>query len=160
MYESIISILNAVKSEMIKQYQAKGLKASGKFPDLMTVARQGRFKVVLTLPFYSEFITKFKSNKGGVKPGGRFPNIDNLIQWLKDKKLPLRNFKTGQFTARTPEALKRTAFLIGRKIKEKGTDIHLKKRQPIDLDAIINDRLDFAGNELADRILQEIKIEP
>lgn len=160
MYESIISILNAVKSEMIKQYRAKGLKASGKFPDLMTVARQGRFKVVLTLPFYSEFITKFKSNKGGVKPGGRFPNIDNLIQWLKDKKLPLRNFKTGQFVGKTESEYKKAAGRIGAKIKRDGTDIAQGKRQPIDLDAIINDRLDFAGNELADRILQEIKIEP
>ena len=158
MYESILKILAGVKSEMISQYKAKGLKASGKFPTLFKIGRQGRYKVVLTIPYYSQYITKFKSNKGGVKPGGKFPNINALIQWLKDKRLPLRDFKTGQFTARTDKALKQTAFLIGRKIKEKGTDIHLGKRQPIDLDQIINNRLDFAGNELADRILQDIKI--
>ena len=160
MYESIISILNGVKSEMIKQYRAKGLKASGKFPDLMTVARQGRFKVVLTLPFYSQYITKFKSNKGGVKKGGKFPNIDNLIQWLKDKKLPLRDWRTGLFVSKTELEYKKAAVRIGAKIKKDGTDIAQGKRQPIDLEAIINNRFDFKGEELGDRILQMIKVEP
>lgn len=158
MYESIISILNGVKTQIIQQYRAKGLKASGNLENSMTVARQGRYKVVLTLPSYSQYIMKFKSNKGGRGPGP-IRGYQNIIgKWIKDKGFPLRDYLTGQFMAKTQTNINKVAYLIGRKIFNEGTDIYLNKRQPIDLDAIIDNRLDYKGEELADRILQQIKI--
>ena len=156
MYQSITRILNEVKREIIQQYKAKNIMASGRFGRNMTVARNGRYKVVLTIPHYSEYIMRFKSNKGGFK--GWWPPSDVLVQWIKDKGLQLRDFSTGRFKAKTETNYKQAAYLIGRKIAEQGTDIYTGKREPIDLDRIINDRLDYAGNELGDRILQQMKL--
>lgn len=158
MYESIFIILERIKTQIINQYNQKGLKASGYFERNISIGRQGRFKVTLTLPYYSQYITAFKSNKGGRGPGG-FPPMKAIEAWIKAKGIQLRDFSTGQFKAKTPNNYKQAAFLIGRKIAEEGTDIYQGKRQPIDLDEIIGDSLDFAGNEMADRILQDIKWE-
>ena len=156
MYIRITKILNDIKTKVIAEYNQRGLKASGSFANNLTIGRQGRYKVVLTLPFYSQFIMKFKGNKGGSK--GNSGPLGVIEQWIRDKGFPLRDYLTGQFMAKTDTNVKKVAFLIKRKIKDQGTDIHMGKRQPIDLDKIINDELDYQGNELADRILQQIKI--
>ena len=158
MYESILKILGSVKTQIISEYNQLGLKASGSFENNISVGRQGRYKVVLTLPFYAEYITKFKSNKGGRGPGPIKDLQDVIGKWIRDKGFPLRDYLSGQFMTKSDANVARVAFLIGRKIKKEGTDIKLGKRKPIDLDAIINERLDYAGNELADRILQQIKL--
>ena len=154
MYESIISILEGIKADIIADYRNKKIKASGNFERNIKITRI-RSKVVMFLPFYSQFITAFKSNRGGRGPGA-WPPFQSIIQWLKDKRLPLRDFLTGRFAPQTETNYKKAAYLISRKIGERGTDIHLGKRQPIDLDRIINDQLDYRGEELADRILQDI----
>lgn len=157
MYESIFKILERIKTQIIQQYNQKGLRASGRFENLFSTGRQGRYKVVLTIPPYSQYIMKFKSNKGGRGPGSQ-PPPKVLEKWVKDKGLQLRDFTTGRFTAKTETNYKKAAYLIGRKIAREGTDIHKGKRQGIDLDAIVDNQFDYLGNELADRILQDIKI--
>ncbi len=155
MYESIITALNRVKQKIIQDYDRKGLRASGHFERNITIGRQGRYKVVMTLPFYSAFITKFKGNRPGVKKAPGKP-YEQIKQWIKDKGFPLRDYLTGQFMPKTNTNLNKVAFLISRKINQRGTDIYLRKRQPIDLDEIVDNELDYAGEEIADRILQDI----
>jgi hypothetical protein len=158
MYESIIKILIEVKQDIIQQYRGKRIKASGSFErNIQGPQRQGRYKVVLTLPAYAPFITKFKSNRGGRGPGKQ-PPPNQIEQWVQDKGLNLRDYLTGRFMSKTQSNIKKVAYLIGRKIGAKGTDIYLNKRQPIDLDEIINNRLDYNGDELADRILNDLNI--
>ena len=154
MYQSIITTLEAVKRDIIKEYNSKKLKASGDFERNITIARQGRYKVVMTLPSYSQFIMKFKGNKGGSK-GGSGGNIE---KWITDKGISLRDYLTGQFMPKTQTNIKKVAFLFRRKIKEEGTDIYLGKRQPIDLDRIVDNVFDYKGEEIAERILQDIKL--
>lgn len=156
MYVSIIKILNEVKQDIIQQYNSKRIRASGDFArDIEGPRRQGRFKVVLFLPAYAPFITKFKSNRGGRGPGKQPPR-NELEKWVRDKGLNLRDYLTGQFMSRTETNIKKVAYLIGRKIGATGTDIYQGKRQPIDLDEIIDNRLDYNGDELADRILTDM----
>jgi len=157
LYTPISQLLERIKKDIIQQYYSKGLKASGSFEKNMTIGRQGRYKTVLTLPNYSQFIMKFKGNTLGRGKGG-FPPVAAIEQWIKDKGIPLRDLGSGRFATKTSTKIKQVAYLIGRKIAEKGTDIHLRKRQPIDLDVIVNDQLDYAGEEIADRILQELKL--
>ena len=154
MYQSIISALEEVKRDILNEYNSKKLRASGDFERNITIARQGRYKVVMTLPSYSQYIMKFKGNKGGSKGGGG----GNIEKWITDKGLSLRDYTTGQFMARTQTNIKKVAFLIRRKIMNQGTDIYLGKRQPIDLDRIVDNRFDYKGEEIADRILQSIKL--
>ena len=155
MYESIYKVLERIKAQIIREYRSKGLKASGDFERNITIGRQGRYKVVLTLPFYSQFIMKFKGNRGGNKGPVKMGVIE---QWIRDKGFPLRDYLTGQFMAKSETNIKKVGFLIRRKIREQGTDIYQNKRQPIDLDRIVDNQLDYAGEEIADRILQQIKL--
>jgi hypothetical protein len=152
MYESIVKVLNNVKREIIQQYNAKGLRASGSFERGITVARQGRYKVVMTLPYHSQFITKFKGNRPGVKKAP----FDKIKQWIKDKGFPLRDYLSGQFMSKSNTNLNKVAFLITRKINKSGTDIYQGKRKPIDLDQITENQFDYNMDEIADRILQDI----
>lgn len=66
---------------------------------------------------------KNRSKKGIISKGNtpRYPNIDSIKQWVQDKKLKPRNFKTGEFIPVTKSSLNSQAFLIARKIYEKGT---------------------------------------
>ena len=59
------------------------------------------------LPYY-EIIEK------GVKPGGRFPKVNALIQWIKIKKILPR-----KINGKLP-TINSLAFLIGRSIQKKG----------------------------------------
>ena len=155
MYQSITSLLEEVKQDIINEYYSKKLKASGNFARNITIGRQGRYKVVLSLPSYSQFIMKFKGNRGGTK--GKTP--EGIIeQWILDKGLSLRDYTTGRFMAKTTANIKKVAFLIRRKIFSQGTDIKQGKRQPIDLDRIVDNRFDYKGEEIAERILQQIKL--
>ena len=156
MYQSIISTLEAVKRDILNEYHSKKLKASGDFERNITIARQGRYKVVMTLPSYSQFIMKFKGNRGGSK--GMAGPLGTIEKWVKDKGLSLRDYTTGRFMARTDTNIKKVAFLIRRKIMNPGTDIYIGKRQPIDLDRIVDNVFDYKGEEIAERILQQIKL--
>ena len=157
MYKSIISTLEEVKRDILNEYNSKKLRASGDFERNITIGRQGRYKVVMTLPSYSQFIMKFKGNKGGTKKAPGAPH-DIIKKWITDKGLSLRDYTTGRFMARTNTNLNKIAFLITRKIFTHGTDIYSGKRQPIDLDRIVDNRFDYKGEEIAERILQQIKI--
>lgn len=156
MYQSIISTLEEVKRDILNKYHSKKLKASGDFGRNITIGRQGRYKVVLSLPPYSQYIMKFKGNRGGSK--GMAGPLGTIEKWVKDKGFSLRDYTTGRFMAKTQTNIKKVAFLIRRKIMDPGTDIYIGKRQPIDLDRIVDNKFDYKGEELADRILQQIKL--
>ena len=159
MYESIIKTLTRVKNKIILDYRNKGLKASGDFENGFDIGRQGRYKVVLSIPSYSRYIMKFKGNRvGSKKAPGKATDYEPLKQWIKDKGLQLRDLATGRFMAKTETNYRKVAFLISRKINTSGTDIYQGKRQPIDLDAIVDNEFDYAGEEIADRILEQIKV--
>ena len=155
MYESIVNILEDIRQDIIDEYEAKNIKASGRFERNMRVGRRGR-KFFLSIPYYSQWISLFKGRSPG-RPPGKYPPTDAIIQWIKDKGLLLRD-ALGRFVSKSETNYKRSAYLISRKIAEQGTDIYQGKRQPIDIDKIIDDRLDYRGDELADRILEDLKV--
>ena len=72
---------------------------------------------------------KKKILKGGNKsiftPRGqgftnKFPKVDAINKWIKEKPIRLRDLKTNQFVQSTPKRLKSLSFLIGRKIFNEG----------------------------------------
>jgi len=154
-YQSIVLILEDIRQDIIDEYEQKGLKASGNFERNMRIGRRPR-KFFLSIPYYSQWIGLFRGRRPG-RPPGKYPPQDVIIQWIKDKGLQLRD-ALGRFTSKSETNYKRTAYLISRKIAEKGTDIYQGKREPIDIDKIIDNRLDYRGDELADRILEDIKV--
>ena len=51
--------------------------------------------------------------------GGKFPNIDALVDWIKTKPVRLRD-SNGKFVTATESRIKGLAYVIGRSIKENG----------------------------------------
>ena len=156
MYVTIVKILEGIKAKVIQQYNQKGIKASGSFERNIKIGRQGRTKVLLSMPFHSRFIISFRGNKPGRGPGPVKMGI--IEQWIKDKGFPLRDYLTGQFIPKTETNIKKIAYLIRRKIGASGTRIYNNKAQPIDIDVIVKNEFDYRGEELANRIVQMIKI--
>ena len=69
-------------------------------------------------------IVEVSANKYiGALSGGinkkKFPNVDRIKEWAKDKGLQPRD-KKGRFMARTDANMKKLAFVIGRSISQKG----------------------------------------
>jgi hypothetical protein len=156
-YTSIGLVLEDIRQDIIDQYEAKNIKASGAFERNMKVERRARGKFVLSIPYYSRWISLLDGRKPGRAPGN-YPPTDKIKQWIKDKGLQLRDFETGQFLSKTETNYSKAAYLISRKIAEQGTDIYKGKRKPIDIDQIIDNRLDYRGDHLADRIMEDIRI--
>lgn len=71
------------------------------------------FSFFIEMEDYGEWVDK------GRKPGKGIP-VDKLMGWIKTKPVRLRDLKTGQFLGKTESRMKSLAFLINRKIKEKG----------------------------------------
>ena len=154
LYESIFTIMEDVRQDIIDEYEGLKIKASGNFEKKMKVGRKGK-KVYLRLPYYSQFISIIDGRNPGRGPGG-MPSIDVIKKWVKDKGLLLRD-ALGRFTTKSDANYTRAAKAIRWKIGKEGTDIHQGKREAIDIDKILNDRLDYALNSLANRILEDLK---
>lgn len=64
---------------------------------------------------------------------GKMPPIDRIVDWVKDKRLSLRNFTTGRFITQSESNIRSAAFVIARKIGREGTAIFRGDREGIDL---------------------------
>ncbi len=93
-----------LKDDLIKAYDAKGMRASGKFADSLEVRVEG-----LTAQLWGESYAQ--QLETGRKAGG-FPPISAIEQWIKDKGIA--NRIEGKIS------ISSLAFLIARKIAKKG----------------------------------------
>ena len=93
-----------LKNDLIKAYDAKGMRASGKFAESLEVKVQG-----LTAQLWGENYAQ--QLETGRKPG-KFPPINAIEQWIKDKGI--ENQIQGQIS------ISSLAFLIARKIAQSG----------------------------------------
>jgi hypothetical protein len=93
-----------LKDDLIKAYDAKGMRASGKFAETLEVKVQG-----LTAQLWGE---DYSQQLETGRKSGRFPPIDAIEQWIKDKGIA--NKIQGQIS------ISSLAFLIARKIANEG----------------------------------------
>ena len=93
-----------LKDDLIKAYDAKGMRASGKFADTLEVKVQG-----LTAQLWGE---DYSQQLETGRKAGRFPPIDAIEQWIKDKGIA--NRIQGEIS------ISSLAFLIARKIARNG----------------------------------------
>lgn len=93
-----------LKDDLIKAYDAKGMRASGKFADELEVRVDG-----LTAQLWGEsYAQKLETGQ----EAGEFPTISAIEQWIKDKGIA--NRIEGKISVSS------LAFLIVRKIAKKG----------------------------------------
>jgi hypothetical protein len=94
----------ALKADLITAYDAKGMRASGKFADSLEVRVDG-FKAQLWGESYAQQLETGRQ-------AGKFPPIDAIKQWIVDKGIA--NRIEGQIS------ISSLAFLIARKIAREG----------------------------------------
>ncbi len=102
---AIRDFLEAVKIDMINAQRSKGITASGRSASSLTIVGSRTRGARLEGIGYWSFLFKDQ----GRKPG-KFPPIDEIIKWVRVRRLQFRNAK-GQFMSYI-----RTAFLVSRKI--------------------------------------------
>ena len=93
-----------LKNDLIKAYDAKGMRASGKFAESLEVKVQG-----LTAQLWGE---DYAQQLETGRKSGKFPPINAIEQWIKDKGIV--NQIQGQIS------ISSLAFLIARKIAQSG----------------------------------------
>lgn len=93
-----------LKNDLIKAYDAKGMRASGKFAESLEVKVQG-----LTAQLWGE---DYAQQLETGRKSGKFPPINAIEQWIKDKGIA--NRIEGQIS------ISSLAFLIARKIANEG----------------------------------------
>jgi hypothetical protein len=94
----------ALKADLIAAYDAKGMRASGKFADSLEVRVDG-LKAQLWGESYAQQLETGRQ-------AGKFPPIDAIKQWIVDKGIA--NRIEGQIS------ISSLAFLIARKIAREG----------------------------------------
>jgi hypothetical protein len=93
-----------LKDDLIKAYDAKGMRASGKFAETLEVKVNG-----LTAQLWGE---SYAQQLETGRRAGKFPNISAIEQWIKDKGIA--NRIQGEISITS------LAFLIARKIAQRG----------------------------------------
>lgn len=93
-----------LKKDLIIAYDAKGMRASGKFADTLEVEVKG-----LTAKLFGE---DYSQQLETGRKAGRFPPINAIEQWIKDKGVA--NRIQGEIS------ISSLAFLIARKIARNG----------------------------------------
>ena len=118
--QSIGVLLNKVRDAYIQEQKDKGIRSSGKSAESLKI----------TIDENSGFLTGSKyfiQQTVGRKPG-KFPPIDDILDWIRAKKISPRDAKTTE---------RQLAFLFARKISQSGTDIFMGKRSGLEMDEII-----------------------
>lgn len=142
---AIRNFLEAVKRDMIKEQRNKGIPASGRSRDSLTITGSRTRGAVLEGVGYWSFLFSGQ----GTGPGS-FPPPLNMFKWIKQKGIKFIDFATGRFMSD-----KRAAFLAGQKIKREGTEIFKNPSKGVNIDTIINRHIDKMGEDLATDIQQK-----
>lgn len=97
----------SIKFDLIKKYDEKGMRASGKFADSLEVVMVNESRVQL---WGNDYAQQLETGRRA----GKFPPLAPIKQWIEDKGIAQRiqgNISVGSL-----------AFLIARKIARQGWD--------------------------------------
>jgi hypothetical protein len=107
----ISELLDGIKKVYIDKQTTQGIRSSGKSAESLRI-EAGEKEGALYGAKY------FYQQKFGRKPG-KFPPIDDILDWIRAKGITPRDTKTTQ---------KQLAYLFARKIAQSGTEVYQKKR--------------------------------
>lgn len=104
------STVNAPIDAVSKKDQTRSLRAS-----LQSLVKERE----------NSYSIKIEGNQYGLavdkgRAPGRFPNIGDIADWIRNKPVSIRDIRTGKFKSRTDSNIKSLAYVIGRSISQKG----------------------------------------
>lgn len=114
--ENLDKALKDVGENVVSEIKRLGIKrddfkASGSLEKSISYKVKGNI-VTIEANRYIEALS------GGIQKK-KFPNVDRIREWAKDKGLQPRD-KKGRFLSRTDANMNKLAFVIGRSIRDKG----------------------------------------
>jgi len=134
--QTIFSVLEVIRKRIIQDQSAKKIRASGASSQSLQIEEIRNGGQLIGSDYFQQQIT-------GRKPG-KFPPIKPILQWIDSKGLSLNKI--------TKNGL---AYVIAKKIAEKGTDIYRKKRPGLAVNEIVKQALP----SLKDQLIKAGKIE-
>ena len=134
--EAIFSVLEVIRRRIVGDMNSNNRNASKKFIRSLEIKELRDGGQIVGEDYAQQLIA-------GRKPG-KFPPIKPIIQWIEDKGLSLNKI--------TKKGL---AFIISRKIADKGTDIFRHKKPALDVKGIVDD----IEPMLKDQLIKAGKIE-
>lgn len=145
----ILKHLELWRAELIKEYDARNFRASGKFERDLEAQATDFGGVLLSAPHVQQMNSGRGPTSGSAATSGGLSLRDAIYQWTKDKGInPERGMKR--------ESL---AYLIARKIHREGYSV--KGREGIVEDVITTEKIDALLSELAefngDEVFREIR---
>ena len=139
--QSISELLDGIKEAYKKDLIDKGLRSSGKSSaSLRTEVNENSGTL-----YGAKYIYQLKH---GRKPG-KFPPIDEILNWIRTKGIQARDGKT---------TTNQLAFLFARKIAERGTDIYSGKKPALNVDDQIKKLLTEFSNKVMKDFIAETKM--
>lgn len=138
--DSISDLLDGVRKAYQQDQIDKGIRSSGK----SSASLRPEIKVSGGTISGNLYGAKyFYQQKHGRNPG-KFPPIDDILDWIRVKGIVARDNKT---------STKQLAFLFARKIAQSGTDIFSGKRPALDVDKKIEELV----KEFKQNVLKSLK---
>jgi hypothetical protein len=127
-------LLDGVRQAYIDDQKKKGIRSSGKSADSLRIATTETSGTLFGAGYWFQ-------QKHGRKPG-KFPPISAIIDWIRNKAIQATDI---------PE--RSLAFIIARKIAEKGTDIYQGRREGVN----VEDRIKELVKEFRDNLAKNVK---
>ncbi len=134
--QAIFGVLEVIRKRIITDQRTKHISASGRSAQSLNIQEVSGGGQLIGSDYLQQQIT-------GRKPG-KFPPIKPILEWIDSKGLSLNGI--------TKKGL---AYVIAKKIADKGTDIYRKKRPGLGVKEIVDQTLP----SLKDQLIKAGKIE-
>lgn len=118
--QSIGILLNDIREAYIQEQKDKGIRASGKSAESLKITVDANSGQLSGAKYFIQQTV-------GRKPG-KFPPIDDILDWIRVKRISPKDPKTTE---------RQLAFLFARKIAQSGTDIFQGRRPGLEMEEII-----------------------
>lgn len=108
----------------VRQYNRKNGSSTVNAPIDATGSLRGSLQS-LAKERENSYSIKIEGNQYGLavdkgRAPGRFPNIGDIADWIRNKPISIRDIRTGKFKTKTDSSINSLAYVIGRSISQKG----------------------------------------
>lgn len=138
--ETISELLDNIRKVYVDRQKEQGIRSSGESADSLRIETTDTSGTLYGAKY-------FYQQKFGRKPG-KFPPVDDILDWIRAKKITPKDPKTSE---------RQLAFIFARKIARSGTDIHQGKREGLKVEDQVEELVKEFMKKLDEGFKAEIK---